>query len=77
VCTLEAKRAEEFTPVKNADAAGAVDCPTTARDMIAALHRQWLTDAGATLNGDSPVEISPLVSYSGEGLEMVKGKTIA
>lgn len=75
VCTLEAIRAEEFTPVKNADAEGAVDCPATACDIISTLHRKWLKDAGAELDGsaEAHVEISPLVSYGGEGLEGLKG----
>ncbi|CAG0881987.1 unnamed protein product [Cyprideis torosa] len=75
----EVSREEEFSPVKNAEGA-TKDTPTTARRMIYDLHKQYLQKAGATIAGESSdaekvvVEISPLVSYEGEGLEHVRGK---
>jgi len=68
---LEVNREEEFSPVKNAPGA-ASDSPDTARAMIAALHASWIAKAGGSLEGGGVVEISPLVSYGGEGL---KGRT--
>merc|ERR1712232_129947 len=73
VCVLEATRAEEFSPVKNKEG---VDSPFSAKDIISGLHRQWLTDAGANVTGDGAVEVSPLVSYGGEGLEALAGKAV-
>jgi UDP-N-acetylglucosamine/UDP-N-acetylgalactosamine diphosphorylase len=76
VAVLEAARAEEFSPVKNKNEAGAVDCPETAKNLITALHKSWLVKAGATFKGDGPVEVCPLVSYGGEGLEALSGKEL-
>ncbi|KAG9126606.1 UDP-N-acetylglucosamine pyrophosphorylase [Ceratobasidium sp. 392] len=38
-------------------------------------QRRWLEKAGATVAEGVEIEISPKVSYAGEGLEEVKGKT--
>lgn len=70
---LQVPREEQFSPVKNA---AGPDSPESARQMISDLHRSWLAAAGATVEGDGLVEVSPLVSYNGEGLEEFKGKTI-
>ncbi|KAK7756941.1 UDP-N-acetylglucosamine pyrophosphorylase [Diatrype stigma] len=81
---FEVKRQEEFSPLKNADpkkdAAGAfesepVDGPHTSRSDILSQGKRWLEAAGATVSVEG-VEVSPLKSYSGEGLEEYKGKTI-
>lgn len=60
-------RAEEFAPVKNKDG---VDSPASARAMVLDLHRKWALASGLTeeeLRG-KVVEISPLASYAGEGV---------
>merc|ERR1712000_673319 len=64
VC-MEVRRDEEFLPLKNKD--GTPDSnPTTCREGISALHKRYLQNAGAILEGDGDAEISPLVSYAGE-----------
>ena len=72
-------REDEFAPVKNAPGS-ASDSPDTARVLISNLAKTWVKAAGGTLTGDTnndTCEISPLVSFAGEGLEdLVKGKEI-
>ncbi len=59
---VEASRAEEFSPVKNASGN---DSPDTSRAAQVALHTRWLSEAGAIANGQ-PVEISPLFAFDEE-----------
>lgn len=74
--TVEVPRDEEFSALKNADSAGK-DCASTARADIYRLHKKYVEAAGGTVDGVE-VEISPLLSYGGEGLgSIVKGKTFA
>ncbi|KAI0473797.1 nucleotide-diphospho-sugar transferase [Xylariaceae sp. FL0804] len=75
---FEVKRDEEFSPLKNADAPDAEDCPTTSRRDIKGQGKHWAEAAGSTVdNGDSEgLEVSPLTSYAGEGLDSWKGKEI-
>ena len=65
-------RDECFAPVKNAPGSGKADSPDTARAMISHLNRRRLEAAGAKLPpavAGELIEVSPLVSYQGEGLE--------
>src|SRR5262249_13629289 len=58
---MESPRAEEFSPVKNADG---IDSPATARQAISNLAGRWLEDRGAKVRRDAegnvsvPLEIS-------------------
>jgi UDP-N-acetylglucosamine/UDP-N-acetylgalactosamine diphosphorylase len=79
---LEILREEEFSPVKNAPGSSE-DSPDTARALVSALHRRWLAAAGATIEeaagagtGAALVEISPLLSLGGEGLEAFAGQRL-
>jgi len=73
---LEVDRKEEFSPLKNAPGTG-VDDPETSKRDILAQHAHFLERAGAKVEPGTVIEISPLVSYDGEGLESIKGKTFA
>jgi UDP-N-acetylglucosamine/UDP-N-acetylgalactosamine diphosphorylase len=64
---VEGDRSEVFAPLKNASGA-ADDTPEMVRARMAALHRQWLRAAGATVPENVPVEISPLFATSTEQL---------
>ncbi|KAF5388575.1 hypothetical protein D9757_004704 [Collybiopsis confluens] len=71
---LEVERNEEFSPLKNAPGTGVDDAGTSRRDLLAQ-QRRFLERAGAKVKDGIDIEISPLVSYAGEGLESQKGKT--
>ncbi|KII94291.1 hypothetical protein PLICRDRAFT_100930 [Plicaturopsis crispa FD-325 SS-3] len=73
---LEVARDEEFSPLKNAPGTGADDPDTSRRDLLAQ-QRRFLERAGATVKEGVEIEVSPRVSYAGEGLESVKGKTFS
>ncbi|KIM47525.1 hypothetical protein M413DRAFT_439192 [Hebeloma cylindrosporum] len=73
---LEVERNEEFSPLKNAPGTGSDDPETSRRDLLAQ-HKRFLERAGAQVKDGVEIEISPLVSYAGEGLESVKGKVFA
>ena len=76
MAVLEVPRESEFAPVKNAPGA-ADDSPDTARALLRAAHARWLAAAGALLPPDGgAVEVSPLVSYAGEGLGALAGVTL-
>ncbi|KAG0049392.1 UDP-N-acetylglucosamine pyrophosphorylase [Gryganskiella cystojenkinii] len=85
---LEVERSREFSPMKNASG---LDSPSTSRRDLERLHIRWIEEAGgkvvgkdlehlSTANGATEarigLEIGPKLSYGGEGLEWVKGKTI-
>jgi UDP-N-acetylglucosamine/UDP-N-acetylgalactosamine diphosphorylase len=71
--SLEVSRQEEFSPLKNGPGAK-VDSPETSRRDLLAQSARWLEQVGAV--AEAEVEISPLTSYGGEGLEAYKGKHI-
>ncbi|OJT08992.1 UDP-N-acetylhexosamine pyrophosphorylase [Trametes pubescens] len=73
---LEVARADEFSPLKNAPGTGSDDPDTSRRDLLAQ-HRRYLEAAGAKVLEGVEIELSPLVTYAGEGLESVKGKTFS
>lgn len=66
---LEVERGEEFSPLKNSDAA-ANDNPTTCRRAYLALGTQWVRASGGVVPEGALVEVSSLASYAGEGLDV-------
>lgn len=68
---------DEFSPLKNGDSA-AKDTPTTARMSVFDLHRRYLDAAGAVIDNqdEKTLELSPLLTYAGEGLQQFQGKKI-
>jgi UDP-N-acetylglucosamine/UDP-N-acetylgalactosamine diphosphorylase len=79
---LQVAREDEFAPVKNAPGA-ASDSPATARALLSNWAKRKVVAAGGVLAGgageqeDALLEVSPLLSYDGEGLEdAVRGKQL-
>lgn len=68
----EVLRAEEFSPLKNAPGTGSDDPQTSRRDLLAQ-QRRWLDSAGAIVADGAEVELSPRMTYNGEGLEKFSG----
>jgi len=76
-CVYEVARENEFSPLKQAE--GSAGTPAVCRRDVSNLHTRWLMEAGAELVGDKEleVEVSPEVSYGGEGLsDVVQGKLL-
>lgn len=63
---IETRRADDFSPVKNADG---VDSPRTSRDAQMRQFVRWLRASGASVHTDQtglpaqPLEVSPLFGY--------------
>lgn len=75
---MEVKREDEFSPLKNAPGSKE-DSPETSKKDILLQGNRFLEAAGATVTSEtegSGVEVSPLISYGGEGLEFLQGREI-
>ncbi|KAK4503887.1 hypothetical protein PRZ48_004802 [Zasmidium cellare] len=75
---MEVKREDEFSPLKNAPGTGEDD-PETSKQDILQQGKRFVEAAGATVTSertDAGVEVSPLISYAGEGLDFLKGREI-
>ncbi|KAH7394340.1 nucleotide-diphospho-sugar transferase [Pyrenochaeta sp. MPI-SDFR-AT-0127] len=75
---MEVKREDEFSPLKNARGTGEDD-PDTSKQDILTQGKKWVQAAGATVvseNQEDGIEVSPLISYGGEGLDFLKSRTI-
>jgi len=75
---MEVRREDEFSPLKNASGTGEDDPDTSRRDIMQQ-GKRWVQAAGATVTSEDPdagVEVSPLISYGGEGLEKFHGKSV-
>lgn len=63
--SIEVRREDEFSPLKNARGTGQDD-PDTSRDDIMKQGQRWLEAAGGIVITDGEatgVEVSPLISY--------------
>jgi len=65
--SVEVDPRQAFAPVKNAPGS-ANDTAEITQQMMMALHRQWLRDAGAKVDDDVQVEISPLYAMNSRQL---------
>ncbi|KAL9638760.1 MAG: hypothetical protein Q9164_001350 [Protoblastenia rupestris] len=77
---MEVKREDEFSPLKNAKGTGEDDPDTSKKDILDQ-GKRWVQECGGTVeseggSNDEGVEISPLISYGGEGLDFLNGRTI-
>jgi len=75
---MEVKREDEFSPLKNASGTGEDDPETSKRDIMAQ-GKRFVQGAGATVVSEEPdagIEVSPLISYGGEGLDFLNNRTI-
>ncbi|OJJ48095.1 hypothetical protein ASPZODRAFT_1513389 [Penicilliopsis zonata CBS 506.65] len=76
--SIEVRREDEFSPLKNARGTGEDD-PDTSKNDIMLQGQRWIEKAGGVVvtEGDAVgVEVSPLISYGGEGLDFLKGREI-
>lgn len=71
---FEVERREEFSPLKNASGT-ASDNPETSRRDLLAQHRRWLEKAGVQVPPGIDIELSPKLTYAGEGLSPLQGTT--
>ena len=68
---LVVDRMTEFGPVKNANTASE-DTPAIARTMLMEESGRWLSKITGSSEPYNDIEVSPLLSYEGEGIEMLK-----
>ncbi|KAM5466286.1 UDP-N-acetylglucosamine pyrophosphorylase [Microsporum audouinii] len=75
---IEVKREEEFSPLKNGKDSRD-DNPDTSKRDIMQQGLRWIKAAGGVVSekGAEGVEVSPSISYGGEGLDFLKGRTIS
>ncbi|CAD6577382.1 MAG: UDP-N-acetylglucosamine pyrophosphorylase [Alectoria sarmentosa] len=78
--SMEVKREDEFSPLKNAKGTGEDDPDTSKKDILDQ-GKRWIETVGGTVVSESGadeagVEVSPLISYGGEGLRFLKDRTI-
>jgi len=62
---VEGNRQREFNPVKNAEGS---DSPSTSREALSGIGRDWLRHAGHPIGDGTTVEISPLQALDAEEL---------
>lgn len=77
---FEVRREDEFSPLKNGKGSKEDNAETSRADVVSQ-GRRWVEAAGAIIVSEDPadngVEVSPLISYAGEGLvELFNGKEI-
>ena len=77
---MEVNRKDEFAPVKN-EPGNDSDSPDTAKKLLSEQAIRWLEAAGAKIEDksntlDKLIEISPTLSYEGEGLDGYKDQII-
>ncbi|KAL9104525.1 MAG: hypothetical protein Q9163_000556 [Psora crenata] len=77
---IEVKREEEFSPLKNAKGTGEDDPDTSKKDILNQ-GKRWVQQCEGIVESegdldDTGVEVSPLISYGGEDLDFLKGRTI-
>ncbi|EGD89791.1 hypothetical protein H113_02271 [Trichophyton rubrum MR1459] len=76
---IEVKREDEFSPLKNARGSKD-DNPDTSKKDIMQQGLRWIKAAGAVVSEEHTslgIEVSPSISYGGEGLAFLKGRTIS
>ncbi|ODV90564.1 hypothetical protein CANCADRAFT_31478 [Tortispora caseinolytica NRRL Y-17796] len=71
---FEVDRKDEFSPLKNASGTKS-DNPETSRNDLLFQGARWVKAAGG-IPPEGGVEVAPLTSYEGEGLEFVQGKEL-
>jgi UDP-N-acetylglucosamine/UDP-N-acetylgalactosamine diphosphorylase len=59
---MEVRREDEFSPLKNARGTGEDDPDTSKKDIMSQGQR-WAQEAGAVVEADGGIEVSPLISY--------------
>ena len=72
---LETDRIEEFSPIKNADEPGALDCPATCKQGQTERAARWLAEYGVVIprkedgSVDAVIELSHMKAIDPEDLK--------